>query len=345
MIYYLVPEFFLNADHSKPYNAQNPGGGIRTKLWSVEKACVGNLDFLVLDNIVERSLDLTHEDVLLVEPFAFRNPDLTQEIYISFVMDHIVAYVRDFPGKTVLYTSELEVLRWTGSMQQSIIPIFDAITYNCQYQKNIWEALNFPNLHLLCDPIDDALFRPDAKNFSVIATGLTSPGKNITSIVELYDRLRTESIETIYIGGADLWGTPQMEYSELEYEVSLVAKRHIRSLPPHQFAVELSKAGFVAGTTIHDVFCSGHAEALMSGCISIGGGHPLYRERPGFVVAPDTESLYNKLKDLTCDFTKLPPVELNANSRGWCERNISYSAFRRQIDAILSELNRSTLWT
>lgn len=33
--------------------------------------------------------------------------------------------------------------------------------------------------------------------------------------------------------------------------------------------------------SLPDVYSSTHAEALASGCISIGGGHPLFQGRPG----------------------------------------------------------------
>ena len=146
-------------------------------------------------------------------------------------------------------------------------------------------------------------------------------------------------METVYVGGAGLWGEATETDLALESEIREHADVFHQNIMPEFVPKAIGAASFFTGNTIHDVFSSCHAEALMSGCISVTGHHPIYAERPGFS-GKSVASAVETIERLTDGFTQLPCPELSASARQWAAANLSYETFRAQ----LTDLLRS-LWT
>ena len=115
--------------------------------------------------------------------------------------------------------------------------------------------------------------------------GRISEIKGSAFIAELFRLLADTPIETVYVGGAKLWGEANAGDLGLEAEIRQYTDTFYENLLPRYVPKAIGAASFFAGSSIQDVFSSCHAEALMSGCISIGGAPPIYAERPGFTVA------------------------------------------------------------
>ena len=96
----------------------------------------------------------------------------------------------------------------------------------------------------------------------------------------------------------------------------------------------IGSASFFSGNTIHDVFSSCHAEALMSGCISVSGDHPIYAERPGFG-SKTVDGVVTTLEKLTKGFQELPDPLLGQSAREWAVQNVSFDTFTSQLTTLL----------
>ena len=107
-----------------------------------------------------------------------------------------------------------------------------------------------------------------------------------------------------------------------------------QNIPPQFVPKAIGAASFFVGSSIHDVFSSSHAEALMSGCISVSEDHPIYAERPGFG-SKTVDGVVETLQKLTEGFQKLPDPQLGQSAREWAVRNVSFETFTSQLTALL----------
>lgn len=327
MIDYLIPEFFLNFDAYKKQGTRNPGGGMRTKIRSVQKA---STHFQLYNRTHVSKLK---SPWVLVEPMFFRLglPGQPQ----GDDRDRTVDALANYPGKKILYCSEMELLRWSGKFRDKVIDACDVVAYNCEYQRRIFEALGIKDMQLLTDPIDGELFQPGPKKLQVISSGWISSAKNSEFIRDLYTALKPKNIETVYVGGNTLWGFANKENLKIEQEIRDVTDTFVDSAPQHVLAQYLANAAFFVGNTMHDTFSGCHAESMAAACISVCGGHPIYKERSLYYVKPGVDATVKGLKAWTNDFTQLPPAEYFQITRQGFEQTCSFDVFNHQLEAII----------
>lgn len=351
MIDYLVPDFFISP---------SPGGsgGMHTKVDRVRRAVSSIYRLHVGSDLSEMQ-----SDFLLIEPLYFRMSQMFEEDDDSEDPDfrrwserHLEA-LRARPATKILYCSEMEIFRWTGRFRKALLQICDAVTCNSNYQASLFEALNIKDTHRLIDPIPADEFKPLPKRLQVVAMGRISEIKGSPFIAELFKALAPTPMETVFVGGAGLWSEASEADLALEAEIRKHADVFHQNILPQFVPKAIGAASFFVGNTIHDVFSSCHAEALMSGCISVSGDHPIYAERPGFGVKtvdgsdrssvppvpilsgrPEEFSVRNvvaTLEKLTKGFQKLPDPQLGQAAREWAVQNVSFDTFTSQLTTLL----------
>ena len=311
MIDYLVPEFFIDPPAGF-------SGGMHTKVKRVEEATRATYRIRVGSD-----LSKMRSDFLLIEPLYFRMED-------NFDLD----VLREHKATKILYCSEMELFRWTGGFRKAVLEICDAVTYNCYYQQNLFTALNIDYPYRLIDPIPENDFTPLPKRLSVASMGRISEIKGSGFIAELYKALAPTTMETVYVGGAELWGETTDAEKTLESEIRQHTDVFHQNILPEFVPKAIGAASFFVANTIHDVSALSHCEALMSGCISICGDHPIYAERPGFV-EESVADVVSTLEKLTKGFQKLPDARLGQSAREWAVQNVSFDTFTSQLTTLL----------
>ena len=311
MIDYLVPEFFA---HLSPKH----NGGMHTKVDRVRRA-VGEL----YEVHVISDLSSLRSDFVLIEPLYFRMSGIS-------ALDGL----RSHPATKILYCSETEVLRWTGRFRKELLEICDVVTCNCDYQASLSTAVGIQNPYRLIDPIPEDEFQPLTKQMQVVAMGRISEIKGSAFVAELFRLLADTPIETVYVGGSKLWGEAAAGDLVLEAEIRDYTDIFYENVLPRYVPEAIGAASFFVGSTIYDVFSSCHAEALMSGCISIGGEHPIYVERPGFTVKT-AEATVDVIGELTNGFKEMPDQKQGQAARRWAEQHLSFDCFKGQLTDLL----------
>ena len=328
MIDYLVPKFFLGFDESSSVSMSKPSGGMRTKIRSVYKS---NASIRLCGSIEE-----IENEIVLIEPLFFReggrwNPE-------GVTKESLVADLLKIDTIKILYCTELEVLRWSGRFLQSVVGMADVITYNCEYQKNLFNMVDLKDLSYLIDPIDTDLFAPspDPKKPQVIAAGWISTAKNSEFIKDLYTELSGNPfLNTVYVGGPDLWGFGNADSIKLEMGIREAADVYVGSIPQVEFANYLSESAFFVGNSQHDCSAGCHAESISAGCLVVAGGHPIYKERYGHYVKPGVPATLEKLECLTSGWTRLPHPLVFDGARDWAVKNLSFERFNNHLSGII----------
>lgn len=312
MIDYLVPSFFIKQSGAH-------SGGMHTKVDRVSRAASS-----IYQLHVGSDLSAMRSDFLLIEPLYFRMED-------NFDLDAL----RLHPAKKILYCSEMEVLRWAGGFRKELLNICDVVTCNCDYQASLFSAVGIENPRRLIDPIPEEDFVPSEKRLKVVAMGRISEIKGSPFIAELFKILSPLPVETAYVGGATLWGDASETDLVLEAEIREHADYFFRNAYPADVPKPLANATYFVGSSIHDVFSSCHAEALMSGCVSIGGEHPIYAERPGFSGYTDPGAVIDTIEKQTQNFKSPVDSRMGDASRAWALTNISFDTFLKQLICLL----------
>ena len=311
MIDYLVPDFFahLSTKHS---------GGMHTKVDRVRRA-VSDLYKIYITS----DLSSLRSDFVLIEPLYFRMSGVD-----------LLDGLRSHPATKILYCSETEVLRWTGRFRKELLEICDVVTCNCDYQASLSTAVGIQSPYRLIDPIPEDEFQPLPKEMQVVAMGRISEVKGSAFVAELFRLLADTPIETVYVGGSKLWGAANAGDLVLEAEIRDYTDIFCENVLPRYVPEAIGAASFFVGSTIYDVFSSCHGEALMSGCISIGGEHPIYAERPGFTVKT-VQATVDVIGELTNDFKEMPDQKRGQDARRWAEQHLSFDCFKGQLIDLL----------
>lgn len=222
----------------------------------------------------------------------------------------------------------------------SLIISLDSLNSSIQLKYFFTELSNFHALGItpigyLCDAIDPYLFKPAKKEMSVVAVGGLKHIKNPYLIFEVFEKLKDSGIERIYIGSAEIWS------NENRYEDFVLANQ-IRSctdiwIPNASYvdtAYYLSTAAIGINDTWHDVSSRTNQEMLMAEVISIGGSHPLFKDRPGIHGLKTADEFVDAIREITDDFSQIPS-ERGQKGRHWALKNVSTDIFLEQFNELI----------
>ena len=334
VIDYLVPSYLLGGNPEMPTSASNPSGGLRTKIFSVKMALRDKYHVNICD-----SVEACEGNLLLIEPHCFHvETDHDRE-----AKDQLIQAVHDHEAVKILYCSGIEVLRWSGNQVNRVGAAIDVVTGNCMYLLNLLKVpdINKPAI-MLIDPVDEDFFRPAAeKQLDVVAMGLVSKVKNTEFIVELFRALKATPIRTVYLGNASLWGNT-IKGNDLVWNGALKLEEELRDVTDlfvgaatrSEVAEVLSEACIYVGNTTHGTYVTSQVESLMSGCLSIGGHHLIYCERPGITGLKDVHEFVFAIQKATDNFREVPPRKIWDESRTWALKHCSFARFREQLSGI-----------
>ena len=334
MFDFMFPRFAY--DESGSVGQQNPGGGMATKQKALDKVLSERYFF----NWITDFSEVKHP-ILVIDPLILRmnnsRPDtMDLETWTSQWVEDLAAC----PAKKILYCSEQEPGRWSPNLFSQILEHVDVVTANTAYQTSlIWTLSNgerYP--YYLCDPIDTELFHPSpVKKPRVFGAGRIAKFKNTEFLIEVFKAIKTrfgDAIETAYFGNASLWGLANSIDDKIAGVLKNCVDFYRGGISRATLARLFGESLFYISKTTHDVYSSTHAEALASGCISIGGGHPLFQERPGIAGLKTVVDYVNTVEQLISE-SEAQCNERQATSRGYVEEHCGFEAFHRQFKAVL----------
>lgn len=334
MFDFMFPRF--SYDESGSVGQQNPGGGMATKRKALEKVLSERYFF---DWITDFS-EVKHP-ILIIEPLILRlNHSRPHTMDLDTWAQQWVETLSDCRARKILYCSEKEITRWSPNLFSQILENVDVVTANTSYQMDlIWtlsKGERYP--YYLCDPIDTELFQPSPlKKHRVFGAGRIAKFKNTEFLIEVFKAVKAhfgDAVETAYFGNASLWGLAESLDDKIADALKNCVDFYKGGISRATLARLFGESLFYISKTTHDVYSSTHAEVLASGCISIGGGHPLFGERPG-IAGLKTVADYVKVLEGLLSEPEAARNQRQAASRAYVEEHCGFEAFHRQFKAVL----------
>lgn len=295
---YVNHEKVLNVDLEGKPGADNPGGGIPSKVWNIKRAFP--------------KIEVSHElggVINLIDPIwinMFNSANSLKEK---------LEQIKDSGAVNILWQEELAMFRLTivaedgkGTVKGDYrFDYYNEIDYifNCnQYLNNMMKSYIGLSMNILYTPIDSQFFMPaPVKKKQILAMGRICYQKNIRGIIDMFKAL-PNSIDKVYVGNVHLWGKTDEMYDtdeddstdwrplpeDLENEHNIKLQNELKdvcdwhpSLNKHQVADMLSESWGYINMSRYDTGCLSFLESAMSGCHCFcWGNHPMFDEY-GFV--------------------------------------------------------------
>ena len=319
--------FYLTVDRYHQYNPQmppgplNPGGGISDKTLAVLKAWRRFYQVGVGEEID----DSADASILVAEPLWFKlRGGIDNDLWTPDIEEAVAKYETHPARLKILYCSEASLLKIPPSHRERIIAASTVVTSNCSFQKGLFAQFGIETAHL-CDPIDDSLSIPvKAKTMSVVVAGRISTTKNSGNIIDIFNALKSEPIETVYIGDAGLWGNSAPADKALEMEMRQAVDTYYKSQSYMELLNLLSGYSFALFDSFHDSCSALNLVALLLNIQCFYGRHACWKERRGVHGLESVDDFVNALKKHTTDFTGIP---LSAPTDNWVKTNYGLQGF------------------
>ena len=330
------PEFWGNYHANFPITGTHATNGMRTRMSALHCA----LKMPVITEISEG----THGD-LLIEPFAVKpTPNERKKLAANgwqktewyAIEDRNAKEICDYDrGKKYLICSEMEVLRWRGSLREQIINTVETVFTTCDYQETLLKALGITT-ERLAEPINEFMFYPSTKRArTVIAIGSASHAKNVEMLIDFYKALEGKNFHRIFIGEPRVWGYVDTDKKsvynrECYKELLTVCDEVHRASSLIEVAHHLSTSEFYVNFAYHEVGCRTALEALMSGCGILWGQHPLGNEMTALCHATNASETVTVLEGWTGRID-------TAKTRNHAKQKYGFSAVANQLKEYFNE--------
>ena len=330
----MFPRF--SYDQSGSVGQQNPGGGMATKRQALDKVLSERYFFNWITDFSE-----VKQPILIIEPLILRlNHSRPDTMDLETWTQQWVENLSACRARKILYGSEKEIARWSPNLFSQILENVDVVTANTTYQMDlIWTLSNgecYP--YFLCDPIDTELFQPSpVKKPRVFGAGRIAKFKNTEFLIEVFKAIKAHfggAVETAYFGNASLWGIANSIDNKIADALKNCVDFYRGGISRAILARLFGESLFYISKTTHDVYSSTHVEALASGCISMGGGHPLFQERPGIAGLKTVADYVNAVEQLLSE-SEEQRNHRQVASRAYVEEHCGFEAFHKQLKEVL----------
>lgn len=299
---------------------ENPGGGLARKAEQLQLA----LPALTFVPYLSQA-----RHVHITEALWFTGgPNFSSDVMWNRIEEY-----KKLEAFKVLWTSDLECLRWTGNERDAVFEASDVVAANSNYMFDVLSAYVQPSkLCVLTDPIDPEFVRPEPKALSMYASSQVVLEKGIADIVRLFRGVEGK-IERVFLGSPETWGLalkPQTSY-RLDGELSVVSDRRIKEANREDVKRTAASSWLFASFARFESFGYAMAEALLAGCWVFCIDHRVYVDRPVFCF-PDVESAVASLLEFIETRTL---TSVNQEGRQFVIDNYSLSVFRSQFMSIV----------
>ena len=317
-------------DFTRPPSKNNPGGGLAKKTQQLARA-LPNIKFT---NCITELADITIMETLWLSGFEVPEERKDEDkVFRNMLIERAKAYA-DYPGYKILWTSDIESLRWDGEIREMIYDASDVIACNSQFMLDMLSVYApTEKVALLTDPVDTRFIRETHKTKSIYACSHIIMQKGIDDIIHLFGNMVNSDFERIFVGGTTVWGMEINPVSSIRLDKGLDVVCDTRNKAASASQVgEVSSNAFVF-LSFADFESFGYAmiEALLDGCWVFCGDHLVYRDRPVRWFS-DVEEASVALNEFIAD---VDLSKTNEEGRQFVVDNYSLPIFRQQFADIV----------
>ena len=272
---FLIPPEFMAYDLSRPPGRVNRGGGMGVKYARVEKAGGDDFDCKRISTVDE----VEANDIVFCDWLWFCAGG------IGTTMQSQAKQFVELSNPKIIYGSELAVLGYPRTIIRRLVESADLITYNTQYQRDLYKVIDIHNARFLCDPIPESLFKPASqKERRIVCVGQISQAKRSEAVVEIFEHLSGSDVQRVYVGGNIVWGESHQDKksSELHFRIAELADTFVENATELEMAQIVNRCAFYGHVSKHDVASSGMQENGLAGNVIFGLTHPVLKERTSY---------------------------------------------------------------
>lgn len=264
----------------EPMGPKNPGGGVALKYARVQEACSPYFKAARIGSVDEiEPNDIVFADWMWFCVIKDDEGDITN-------IDKVKAFI-EIPNIKLVYGSEFCVSGLPFTLIQKITDAADMVLHNSKHLRNLYRVIAIYNSFFLSDPVPP-IFSPSIdKKRRVVCMGQISEAKNTGAVVSLFEALEGTGIERAFLGGRSLWGEESLSSKQksvaLQDQIEELSDIFIENATQMDVAKVCSESMFYAHYAIHDVSSYAGQENTCAGNITFGLGHPILKERFGYV--------------------------------------------------------------
>ena len=328
---YLTTPFSVGFNpNTLPSYAQQVNG-MSTKTNAVRHA----LDCDVISS-VEQLVNLP-PDNLLIEPLWFKPHSDAFTDNDTDTFEKRVDALQAYAGNKYLLCSEFTPLRWFGKHAEQIVDTVTAVFASCEFQRQLLKAIDIDVEAVVYEPVNEHLFYPTEKQEWVVAIGSPTHVKNVEAIVDIFKGLQDSGLKRIFIGAPIVWGRVTGMKNETSFNDTMRSYERLKAVcdefytasPPIFVAHILSQAAYYLNFAYHETCCRTGMEAMLSGTGILAGKHPLWEE---YICIESGLEPFEAVSLLNNEAKPGRDVE---EIRDWALKNVSYTAFRKNIEGLL----------
>ena len=306
-------------DRTLPPGKDNPGGGLAEKVYNFGLALPMAQPISYANQI---------GDVNVTEALWFSGGDPSHDMFRNRIDEY-----RNAKAYKILWTSDLDILRWSGEQRDAIFDATDIIAGNSPYMVNILKTFApHHKVGLLTDCIDPNSIKPLNKKRQLIGMSHVILEKNVDAVIEVYKLLKSIDFDISkgYIGSSEVWGVElDTHHAKIAKEIDLNLQTVCDWITPQATRKEVAETvgtswGFIADSRF-DTFCYALVEALLAGCYAFCGNHLIYNALPVVRFKTPEEAVERIIEMFDDD------IVVNAEGRQYVIDTFSLDVFRRQF--------------
>ena len=310
----------------RPPSKDNPGGGLAKKTQQLARA-LPNIKFT---NCITELADITIMESLWLS--GFKVPEERREekkVFRNMMIERATAYA-NYQGYKILWTSDIESLRWDGEIREMIYDASDVIACNSPYMVDLLSVYApIDKIALLTDPVDTRFINQREKTKTIYACSQIIIEKGIDEIIYLFDKMSDTDFERIFIGGTTVWGLEIKPTSTVRLDNALesICDKRNKAATQAEVAEIADDAYIFLSFAKFESFGYAMIEALLAGCWIFCGDHLVYQDRPVRWFS-DIEAAWTALNDF---ITEANLSKINEEGRQFVIDNYSLPVFREQF--------------
>ena len=317
-------------DWTRPPGKDNPGGGLAKKAQQLMRA-LPNIKFT---NCITELADITIMESLWLSGFEVPEERKDEDkVFRNMLIERAKAYA-DYPGYKILWTSDVESLRWDGEIREMVYDASDVIACNSQFMLDLLSVYApTEKVALLTDPVDTRFINQKEKVKTIYACSQVIIEKGIDEIIYLFDKMSGSDFERVFVGGTTVWGLEIKPASSvrLDKALEIVTDRRNKAATQNEVSEIASDAYIFLSFANFESFGYAMIEALLAGCWVFCGDHLVYRDRPVRWFS-DIEVAWTALNDF---ITEVDLSKINEEGRQFVVDNYSLPIFRQQFTDIV----------
>ena len=340
MIDYLTHPKLANYNPFQLPSKHGGGGGIHVKTHFVREA----LESVYPTSRLISNTSEIEASIVLIEPLRFAmGTDQAEELYgVSYEpYDVVIQGLEHSKAKKILLTTEYSMLRLEPALRKRLLGICDVVVASCKFQNNLLKYVGCHASHIVRDPISKIYCSPfdwTQRKDRIVAVGNISWQKNAQQVIDVFNTLQGD-IETMYIGSHSLWYDARNDErfsvtAKLQDDLYNAADIVVPECTIQDLAMMLHQSKYGLWVATHDATATGTMSMLRAGMIVVAAPHGYAAEIP-VQIATGTESQVKRIKALHFDTEDKVLAHVAKGNADWCEKNISYSAFVKQLTDVL----------